>query len=245
MHSEKDSLKFLLLASALTVALWFVPGVSFLVYPFRLFVTFIHEAGHALATLGTFGVVERLEIFPDGSGATYSAGGVQLLIANAGYLASTVFGAGLLVLCRRGRNARAALAVTAAGIFLLTIMFAGSVFSWVTGIVLTIGLGLVASAASVRIAHFFMSFLAIQCCLNALFDLRTILLVSTLTNAPSDAYNLERLTSIPAVMWASVWVVASAVVLWIALKAYIRGGGMRPVPIALPWQSGVGSRSRS
>ncbi|MEP7272343.1 MAG: M50 family metallopeptidase [Acidobacteriota bacterium] len=245
MQREKDTFKFLLAASALTIALWFIPFASFAVYPFRIFVTFIHEGGHALATLATFGSVERVVIHPNGSGETYSLGGLQLLIANAGYLASTLFGAGLLVLCRRGKNARAALGVTAAIILALTVFFAGNVFSWIAGIVLTIGLVLFASTANVRVAHFFLSFLAIQCCLNALFDLRTILLISTLTNSPSDAYNLERLTHIPALLWASVWVVASAVVLWIALRAHVRGGATRVGELAFPWQTADRSRSRA
>jgi hypothetical protein len=84
MHKEKDSLKFLLAASALTVALWFIPFASFAVYPFRIFVTFIHEGGHALATLATLGDVEQVVVHPNGSGETYSVGGLQLLIANAG-----------------------------------------------------------------------------------------------------------------------------------------------------------------
>ena len=237
MAKERDSLKFLLGASALTVGLWFIPFASFLVYPFRIFVTFIHEGGHALATLATLGDVERVIINPNGSGETYSVGGLQLLIANAGYLGSMLYGAGLLVLCRHGRNARAALGVTAAVILALTVFLAGSVFSWFSGIVLAIGLALFASTANIRVAHFFLSFLAIQCCLNAVFDLRTILLISTFTNSPSDAYNLERLTHIPALIWASVWIVVSAIVLWVALRGYVNGGARKAAQLALPWDT--------
>lgn len=246
MKKEKDSLKFLLVASALTIALWFIPFASFAVYPFRIFVTFIHEGGHALATLATLGSVERVIVHSNGSGETYSLGGLQLLIANAGYLGSMLFGAGLLVLCRRGHYARAALAVTSAIILALTVFFAGNPFTWLAGIILTIVLGLFASTANVRVAHFFLSFLAIQCCLNAVFDLRTIFLISTLTNSPSDAYNLERLTHLPALIWASAWIVASAMVLWVALRTYVRGGGSSAVALAVPWQaSSRTTRSRA
>ena len=225
MKREHDSLRFLLAASVLTVALWFIPFASFAVYPFRLFVTFIHEGGHALATLLTLGSVERIIIHPDGSGETYSRGGLQLLIASAGYLASSLYGASLLVLCRKGHNARAALAVTAAAILALTVFFAGNPFSWLAGILLTIGLVLFASTANVRVAHFFLSFLAIQCCLNAIFDLRTIMMISAFTNSPSDASNLQHLTHIPAFVWASTWIGVSVGVLWLALRTYARGIG--------------------
>lgn len=222
MANDRDTFKFLVAASAASIALWFIPYAFYAVYPFRLFVTFIHEGGHALATLLTLGGVERVVIHADGSGETYSLGGAPFLIANAGYLASTLYGAALLVLCRNGRHARAALAATAAAILVLTGFFAGNAFSWITGIGLTIGLVLVASAASVRLAHFFLSFLAIQCCLNALFDLRTLFLISTLSDGPSDARNLEQMTFIPALVWASVWIVTSAVVLALALRTLVR-----------------------
>ncbi|MBX3276760.1 MAG: M50 family metallopeptidase [Acidobacteria bacterium] len=219
---DRDTIRFLLAASAASVALWFIPYAFYAVYPFRLFVTFIHEGGHALATLLTLGAVERIVIHADGSGVTYSLGGLPFVIANAGYLASTLYGAGLLVLCRSGQHARAALAVTAAAILAMTFFFAGNLFSWITGIGLTIGLALAAAAASVRFAHFFLSFLAIQCCLNALFDLRTLFLISTLSDGPSDARNLERMTFIPAIIWTSVWIVASAVLLVMALRVLAR-----------------------
>jgi len=41
----------LLIATAISVVLWFVPYAEVLTYPFRIFVTFIHEGGHALAAL--------------------------------------------------------------------------------------------------------------------------------------------------------------------------------------------------
>ena len=232
MKREQDAVRFLLVASVLTVVLWFVPFASFAVYPFRLFVTFIHEGGHALATLLTLGSVDKVIIHPDGSGETYSRGGLQLLIASAGYLASSLYGASLLVLCRRGHNARAALAVTAAAILAVTVFFAANAFSWLAGILLTIGLVLFASTANVRVAHFFLSFLAIQCCLNAIFDLRTVMLISAFTNSPSDANNLERLTHIPAFLWASTWIAVSVVVLWLALRTHTRGiSGLSGLPI--------------
>jgi Peptidase M50B-like len=219
-----DSLIFLLVASLLAVIIWLIPLASLLVYPLRLFVTFIHEGGHALAALATFGSVEQLVIYTNASGETYTRGGSQLVIASAGYLASTAYGAGLLVLCRDGNNTKAVMTVTAALILALTGLYASDPFSWVTGIILSGGLIFIALITGKRLAHFFLSFLAVQCCLNALLDLRTLFLISTTSNSHSDARMMEKLTLIPATLWAVLWLIISIVALVIALRSYGKQG---------------------
>lgn len=227
---DKDSLKFLLGATALTILISYVPLAWVLVYPLRLFVTFIHEGGHALAALLTFGSVERLVIYADASGETYTRGGLSLLIASAGYLASTAYGASLLVLLHDGSRAKAVLAITAALILALTGLFATDTFSLFIGIVLTVILIWIAIAANARWAHFFLSFLAVQCCLNAFYDLKTLFLISATTDLHSDAINMQQITLIPATIWALFWVVLSVMTLVFALKVYAQHLGLIPKP---------------
>src|SRR5712691_10677074 len=100
---------FLLTAAALSIALWFIPFAEVLTYPFRIFVTFIHEGGHALAALVTGISVQSLGVAMEASGETYlTQGGCfsQVLVASAGYLGSMAFGALLLVLIRTAVAAR-------------------------------------------------------------------------------------------------------------------------------------------
>jgi hypothetical protein len=218
--TDYRSYQYLLAAAFLTAALNFVPLVRMIAYPFRLFVTFIHEGGHALASLLTFGGVESITIYANASGETYTRGGMPLFIASAGYLTSTAYGAGLLVLGRQGRNAKAALTITAALILALTAMFASDPFSWAMGIIIAIGLIFVATATSPSFAHFFLSFLAVQCCLNAIFDLDTLFWISATSNTSSDAMTMERLTLVPAIFWAGAWMVISIITLFWALRSY-------------------------
>lgn len=213
---------FLLGASVLTVILSALPLAGLIVYPIRLFVTFIHEGGHALATILTLGRVESLYIYPNASGETYTRGGLQILIASAGYLASTAFGAALLILGRQGKNAKTVLALNAGLILALTAFFAGNLFSWMTGIVLTLGLICLAIWTAPRVAHFLLSFLAVQCCLNAFLDLRTLFLISATTKMHSDAASMAQLTFIPAIAWAVLWMVVSLIALIFALRGYTR-----------------------
>ena len=100
-EDAKPQLLLLLLATAITLVLWFIPFTDYIVYPIRLFVTFIHESSHALIAVLTGGSVQSLTISSDGSGVVYSApsgmiGG--LLTSSAGYLGSTAFGVLMLYL---------------------------------------------------------------------------------------------------------------------------------------------------
>jgi hypothetical protein len=218
--ADRDSFKFLVCAAALAIVISYIPFASILIYPIRLFVTFIHEGGHAIMALLTLGSVDRVMITSSGDGVTYTRGGIQLLIASAGYLTTTGFGAVLLVLCSRGQNAKAVLTVTAGIILALTAFFTNDPFSWLTGILLSVGLVWAAIGLSQRWAHFALSFLAVQCCLNALFDLRTLFLISTTTSMHSDAVNMQAMTMVPAALWAVLWILISIVTLIAALRNY-------------------------
>src|SRR5262249_36018344 len=133
---------------------------------------------------------------------------------------TTAFGGALLVLCGQGRNAKAVLTGIAASILVLTAFLAGDPFSWLAGILLTVGLIWAAIGFGPRWAHFALSFLAVQCCLNALFDLRTLFLISATTNMHSDAFNMQKMTMIPALVWAVIWIALSILTLIFALRRY-------------------------
>lgn len=230
---HKESIGFLIGATILSIVVSYAPFGFVVVYPLRLFVTFIHEGGHALAALLTFGSVEKLVIYANASGETYTIGGLSLLIASAGYLASAAYGAGLLMLLHDGGRAKAVLTVTAGGILALTGFFTKDSFSLFIGIALTGLLIWVAIAWSPRWAHFFLSFLAVQCCLNAFYDLRTLFMISATTDLRSDAVNMYEATMIPAVIWAIFWIVLSVVALVVALKIYAQRLGLIPGPTGI------------
>src|SRR5947207_13227144 len=103
-HDAKPQATTLLIAAAISVAIWFIPFAEILTYPFRIFVTFIHEGGHAIAALLTGNTVMSLNVAMSGSGETYTTqGGLfsQIFVSSAGYLGATAFGALLLILIRR------------------------------------------------------------------------------------------------------------------------------------------------
>jgi hypothetical protein len=219
----KQSFKVLLYASALTLALWFIPFAGALTYPIRLFVTFLHETGHALAALATFGGVNRVDLFWDGSGRMEFQGGWRWVVWTAGYLSTTIYGSALLLTLRRERNAKKAALVTGSLMIGITALFAGNLLAVLVGLVAGAGLLALWRYGRPRVTHFMMSFLAVQCLLNAFYDVRTLLFVSAFDSTlDTDARYMALATGIPSLVWAAGWAIVSAVVLGATLFVYYR-----------------------
>jgi hypothetical protein len=230
----------LLVAATISILLWFIPYAEILAYPFRIFVTFIHEGGHALAALITGNSVSSLSVATNSSGETYTTqGGLisQLLISSAGYIGSMAFGAILLILIRKSVAARFVLLGSAILIFGLTMIYGlfkplysgvawtGIPFTLLAGSFISVGLILVARFASAKVASFFVSFLAVQCVLNALFDLKTVFFLSSPFALPvhTDAVNMAHAAGIPAIFWAVIWIALALGILWFAMRLYVAG----------------------
>ena len=221
----KESFRLLIWASVATIILWFIPFAEVVTYPIRLFVTFIHEAGHLLAAIASGGNVKEFEIYGNGSGVTYTSGGVRLLISSAGYLATTLYGTVLLLLLRRRNNARAIALVTGVLLALLTVLWGGNLLAWLIGAVIGTGCLVLALKGAPKLSHFLMSFLAVQCLLNAFYDLRTLMYLSAFeSSALTDAQNMEASTGglIPATLWALGWSMISLVMLVVTGYVYYR-----------------------
>jgi len=231
----------LLVATAISLFLWFIPFAWILYYPFELFVTFIHEGGHALAALLTGNSVHYMWVATNTEGATLTTkGGLisQVFVSSAGYLGAMAYGALLLVLIRKAVAARIVLLASGVYILALTIIFglvkplyyldglSGVPFTVLSGVVLAVALALIARFASARVAAFFMSFLAVQCVLNALFNLKDLFTLSSPFGSAfvhTDAVNMASVTGIPAIFWAAFWIVLAIGILWFVMRLYVAG----------------------
>src|SRR6185436_2138879 len=230
----------LLLAAVISIALWFIPYAEILSYPFRIFVTFIHEGGHAIAALLTGNSVQSLSVAMNGSGETYTTQGgwfSQMFVSSAGYIGAMTFGALLLVLIRRAVAARLVLLGSAGIVLALTVIFgvvkplfagawlslSGLPFTLFAGVLLSVGLFAVARFASARVATFVVSLLAVQCVLNVLLDLKTVFFLSSpfAATVPTDAVNMYNATGVPAIFWAVLWIALAFGILILALRLYV------------------------
>lgn len=254
-RDARPQVRTLLIAAAISIALWFIPYVGFLTYPFRLFVTFIHEGGHALAALLTGNSVRSLSVAMDTSGLTetYVAQGSwpsQMFISSAGYLGAMVFGALLLIFIRRAVAARVVLVGSAIYILALTLIyglvvpltyFSFSPFTVVAGILISVGLLASVKYLNPRAAGFLVSFLAVQCVLNAIFDLKNVLFLSVASDSVTDAKNMAGLFSIwpltTSIFWSILWIGISILILSTALRFYAvsrRAGIQQDLPFEEP-----------
>ncbi len=224
-HSAR---RMLAAATAASIVLYFVPGADLVTYPLRLLATIVHEGGHALMTLLTGGGVLGIGISPNGSGVTHSVNGMPWLVYMAGYLGTTTCGALTLQLVRPQGAGRRGLILLGTAILGITALWIhpwsgqGGLFGFVTGVVL--GMLLLAGARFLpeRGAHFAASFLAVQLCLNALADLRTLLWLTTQTTADNDAVFMARAYGLSPWFWAGLWAVAAVLILGQSLRVYWR-----------------------
>ena len=241
-EDAKPQIYLLLIATAITILLWFLPYAEYLVYPVRLFTTFIHESSHALAAFLTGGSVQSLTIAADGSGMVYSAPSGffgAVLTSSAGYLGTTAFGVLLLLLIRRAFSAKKILMACAAFIGVITLFFgvlspmfnifslqvgvSSIAFTVISGFALAAGLFALGKYASVKVANFSVAFLAVQCLLNAFLDLKTLFFI----NAPffgsdmqTDAGNMAAATGLPGIVWVFIWIGISILMISVGLRVY-------------------------
>ena len=208
------------LAGVVVFILWNIPQLSFVLYPVRLFVTFIHEAGHSVMAVLTGGHVIEFTVFGNGTGVATTAGGNRFLILPAGYLGTALFGALLFYLSNTVPIPRKiSLAVGT-----LTIVI--TLFLHASGIALLIGVltGLVLVYLGLRGGMYLnvlvLNVLAVLTGLNALLDLLYIVQVSSATVGPvkNDAAAFaDLIPGIPPAVWALIWALLALTMLGMAV----------------------------
>jgi hypothetical protein len=204
---------WLWIAAAVSLALSLTPRAHILLYPFRLFTTWIHEVGHALATVLVGGSVTAITIQPDTSGLTQSLvpdGRVARgMVASAGYLGAALVGCLLIAATRAERRAHLLLGGVGAFMLLTLVLWIRNPFGAAVVAAWAVILVLLARQGLGPAAQFLVGLLAIQVALNAVYDIRVLYLV----DGRSDAVTMAHLFLLPVWFWASVWMLAAAAML--------------------------------
>lgn len=221
---QKNTMAFWALV-ILSLILGLIPQISWLFHPITQFTTMVHEMSHAVACMITGGTVTGMTIVSDGlghGGITNSAGGNGFLIAQAGYLGTTLFGCLLIYLGQFPKASRFLLGALGSTICLASVVFMGQAI-FISGMqaVLSMAWGLAMGGTFIWLAKKLKSaqanlvvlFLAIQTAMSSLTSIQTVVLASlnfdNATKVWSDASILQNMSGIPAVLWSLSWVVLS------------------------------------
>lgn len=186
---------------------------QYVLYPFKIFSTWVHEMCHGLAAILTGGYIAKLNIFPDGSGLAYTAtysDWKRGFVASAGYPGTAVTGC-LLLLFRR-----TTLGPTIGTIGLGVCMVLSAIL-WVRGLfgVLMIsggGLLLILLAwklPAILLDHLY-NFLAATCCLNAVESIHDLFsangfMVNGESTSRTDAQSVAEIWGGDYRIWAGFW----------------------------------------
>lgn len=220
-----------------SILLGMLPFVHYLFMPFDFFTTLIHEGSHAVASLLMGEQVARIVINPDTSGYmqhTVSGGRfAQGFIASAGYIGAALFGALMIVGSARPKLTRVILMGLGIIFILTVVLYIRDFFTLLIAGGWAVGLVALAVKASDAFAFFSVNFLAVQCGLNSVQDVFTLVRLSL--GAPkshyslghSDADTVAELFWLPAIVWAFLWVALSIFILFTAMKksAVLRRSG--------------------
>jgi peptidase M50B-like protein len=206
-----------LVVALAALALW----DTFVVYPFRVFVVFLHEISHGIAALLTGGRILAIGLTFDEGGVCVTDGGDRFLILNAGYLGSLLWGVLLLVLGARRGRARGLVLLVGAFTLVVTVVYIRTPFGIVYGLATGAALIHVATRLSARASEVLLAAIGVVSCLYAVWDVASDVLVRA--SSGSDASALALITPFPAFLWGLAWVAVSVVVLALTLRWLARG----------------------
>lgn len=229
--ARRRALMITVAAMAIVYLLWNVSVLAPLAYPFRLFVTYVHEAGHSLAALLTGGRVIGFSVSADGSGLAATAGGTRALILPAGYIGAAVFGALLFYLINTFHRTRLIAMALGAGLIIFTLLYARPDAS---GLPLALLVGLATGAvlmvlgwkASRYLNLLVLNVLAMMTALNAVLD---VVLLTRYSNVQIEtagggiirndaaAFSAEIAPLIPAAVWAFLWAAIALALLGVSV----------------------------
>jgi len=201
-----------------------VPYGNYVLYPFALFGTWVHELCHGLAALAVGGSVSQIEIFPDTSGLAWTSPGGRLqraVVASAGYTGTAVGGGLLLLFRRRALAGRLGLVLLGTVMTLSALVWVRNIFG--TPAILAMGAALIVAGWKLpdELSGWLYTFLATVTSLDAVTSIQNLFGSTHLVNgSPSstDARTVGELLLIPWFAWASGWMVLAIVCAFLGLR---------------------------
>lgn len=179
-----------------------------------IFSTWVHECcGHGFMAILVGGSIDKLLIYPDGSGLayTYTSGETwkRAFVASAGYM-GTAFLGGILLLFRRTHRGPTVGTIGIGIVILLSCaLFIRNTFGAVTMSVMGVAIVICGWKLKARAVGYLFSFLAATTSFNAIMSIHDLFAPGEcyVNGQPrySDAHTVAELWGMSYVFWASWW----------------------------------------
>ena len=228
--NPKSAMIACIVITILVIALYLVPYGWYVLYPFMLIYTFIHESGHGIAAEIVGSDFIKFEMWSDGSGmATYSdtvGHFARAFVAFGGLIAPAIMAAIFLIMGRSGRASRVGMVLfmlTCAAAIIFKVPFTNPF-----GIAFIGACGLVSGAIafvpkSNKVPQYSMLVLAITL-LTAVFSRGDYLFTPSAHTAqgvaPSDVEQIANNLFLPYWFWGGLIAALSVMILILGIKGF-------------------------
>ncbi len=196
----------------LIMACWEYP----ILYPLKLLVVFFHESSHALATVLTGGTVKELVINQQQGGYVISQGGNRFIILSAGYIGSLLWGVVIYVASVKSHYDKVIMTVLGISIIIITVVLSSSIFSWLFGLLSGGIMLLMAKYLAEQYNDFALRLIGLTSMMYAPLDIYSDTI--SRSHLQSDAYLLADYTGGTTLLWGSLWIIISVMVIFYCLK---------------------------
>jgi len=208
-----------------------IPIIKWILYPFTIFSTWIHELCHGLSAIVVGGSISKIMIYPDTSGLAYTAANPNRrgFIASAGYQGTAVIGCLLLLFRRTKRGPRT-------GTMIIALLMIISCCAWIRnifGFVFIFCFGLILLGIAWKLPSCYMRdvyiVLAVTCSLNAITSIHDLfgsnyqINGSTSDTVSTDAHTMSDVVGGSYLVWAILWLFLALLLTFVGIIFAIPG----------------------
>ena len=160
---------------------------TFVAYPFRVFVVFLHEISHGLAAILSGGELVSIGLSPNEGGVAVTRGGWRFLVLSAGYLGSLLFGALFLLLGGRRRWAPGIVGLLGIFTLVVTLVYVRTWFGLLYGLLAAGVFILFASKLRAEASEILLAAVGVMSCLYAVWDIASDVLLRSMPMSDASA----------------------------------------------------------
>ena len=198
-------------------------------YPFKLLVIFFHETSHALATILTGGEVKDFVVIQQQGGYVVSEGGNRFVILNSGYLGSLIWGLGIYMIAVSNKFSKILMIILGVIIGIITLIFVRNLFAVFFGLIITAVMILIGIYVHDKINNFILRLIGLTSMIYVPLDIVSDTIYRS--HIKSDASMLADEFGGATIIWGSIWLIISVIILFFCLRWALRRGFSKALPV--------------